>query len=93
MNSPGGTARQISTRPVPAARPGSARSALAARATIPSPEQAELVTAVLQDYPGWSVFWDKRHHVWRAAEDDPGSELYAESSDVQAIIGYITARS
>lgn len=36
---------------------------------------------------------DKRYRVWRAAEEDPDSGLYAESSDMQAIIGYITARS
>jgi hypothetical protein len=99
MNSHGRTARHTSTGPAPAAKTGSARTALPARpccgprATLPSAEQLELVTAVLQDYPSWSVFWDKRHQVWRAAEDDPDSELYTQSSDVHAIIGYITAQS
>jgi hypothetical protein len=65
MNSHARTARHTSTGSAPAARPASGRSALPARArcgpraTLPSAEQLELVTAVLQDYPTWSVFWDK----------------------------------
>ena len=31
--------------------------------------------------------------LWRVAEDDPDSDLYAESSDADAVIGYITAHS
>jgi hypothetical protein len=36
------------------------------------------------------VFYDKRHRLWRAAEDDPDSDLYTEASDVDTVIGYIT---
>jgi hypothetical protein len=31
--------------------------------------------------------------VWRVAEDDPDSDLYAESRDAGTVIGYITAHS
>jgi hypothetical protein len=31
--------------------------------------------------------------VWRAAEDDPDSALYAESRDADAVIGYIAAHA
>ena len=48
---------------------------------------------LLPDHPGWSVFWDKRYGVWRAAEDDPGSAAYAESPDLDAVIGYIISRA
>ena len=51
------------------------------------------MSSVLQDHPRWSVFWDKRYHVWRAAEDDPDSDLYAESSDADTVIGYIQAHA
>jgi hypothetical protein len=43
--------------------------------------------------PRWSVFWDKKHGLWRVAEDDPDSDLYAESSDADAVIGYILAHA
>ena len=48
---------------------------------------------VLHEHPGWSVFWEKRQCVWRAAEDDPGSDLYTESPDLDAVIAYITGHS
>jgi hypothetical protein len=47
----------------------------------------------LHEHPSWSVFWDKRQYVWRAAEDDPGSDLYAESPDLDTVISYITGHS
>ena len=31
--------------------------------------------------------------LWRAAEDDPDSDLYVESSDADTVIGYITAHT
>lgn len=31
---------------------------------------------------GWSVFWDRRHAVWRVSEDDPNSDLYEENPDL-----------
>jgi hypothetical protein len=39
------------------------------------------------------VFWDKRYGLWRVAEDDPDSELYAESADTDAVLGYMTTHS
>ena len=55
------------------------------------PGEASRITRVLQDYPGWSVSWDKKHGVWRVAEDDPDSDLYAESADAVTVIDYVTA--
>jgi hypothetical protein len=40
-----------------------------------------------------SAFWDKRHGVWRVAEDDPDSALYAESADAAEVLGYMSAHS
>ncbi len=60
---------------------------------LPAPEEAARVTRVLQDHLQWSAFWDKCHGVWRVAEDDPDSDLYAEGSDADTVIGYITAHS
>ena len=54
---------------------------------LPPPGEASRITRVLQDYPGWSASWDKKHGVWRVAEDD--SDLYAESADAATVIGYI----
>jgi hypothetical protein len=68
------------------ARPGPATSA-------PAPAAAARLIGVLRDHPCWSVFWDKAYRVWRVADDDPDSGLYAESSDADAVIGYIQAHS
>jgi hypothetical protein len=61
--------------------------------TLPAPGDAARLTCVLREYPRWSFFWDKRHGVWRAAEDDPDSALYAESRDLNTVIGYISAHT
>jgi hypothetical protein len=45
----------------------------------------------LEDHPSWSAFWDKQYGLWRVAEDDPGSDLYAECRDADMVIRYITA--
>ena len=37
------------------------------------------------------MFWDKKYGLWRAAEDDPDSALYAESRDADTVIRYIAA--
>ena len=58
---------------------------------LPSPEDASRIICFIQDHEPWSVYWDKRHGVWRVAEDDPDSDLYAESSDADTVISYITA--
>ena len=44
-------------------------------------------------HPQWSVWWDKRFGLWRVAEDDPDSDLYAESSDMDTVISCITGHS
>jgi hypothetical protein len=61
--------------------------------TLPPPGDAARLTRFLQGHPGWSVFWDKKYGVWRAAEDDPDSALYAESREADTVISYITAHS
>ena len=58
---------------------------------IPPPAQAARITSFLRDHPRWSVFWDKRYGLWRAAEDDPGSDLHAEAGNADTTIQYITA--
>ena len=60
---------------------------------IPPPGQAARITSFLHDHPRWSVFWDKRYGLWRAAEDDPDSDLYAEHRDVDVVIRYMTSHS
>ena len=60
---------------------------------LPAPEDVARMTGLLREYQQWSVFWDPRYHLWRAAEDDPDSDLYAESPDAATIIGYITLHS
>ena len=60
---------------------------------LPEPGDAARLTRFLQDHQRWSVFWDKKHGLWRAAEDDPDSALYTESRDVDIVIGYITAHT
>ena len=60
---------------------------------LPSPGDAARLAGLLREYPRWSLFWDKRYGVWRVAEDDPDSALYAESPDIDTVLGYITAHS
>jgi len=60
---------------------------------LPRPEEAARLTAVLKEHPRWSAFWDKRYRVWRVSEDDPDSDLYAESRDVDLVICYVTTHS
>ena len=59
----------------------------------PPAAAAARLAAFLDGRPGWSAFWDKRYCLWRAAEDDPASALYAETPDPDAVIAYITSRS
>jgi hypothetical protein len=60
---------------------------------LPPAGAAARITSVIREHPRWSVFWDKKHGLWRAAEDDPDSHLYAESADVDVVIRYITGHS
>jgi hypothetical protein len=38
---------------------------------LPPPADAARVSRFLADYPQWSAWWDKKHGLWRVAEDDP----------------------
>ncbi len=58
---------------------------------IPHPDDAAQIAAFLDSHTGWSAFWDKAHGVWRVAEDDPTSDLYAEHADARQVIAYATA--
>jgi hypothetical protein len=60
---------------------------------LPPPADASRLVHFLRDHPRWSIFWDKRYALWRAAEDDPDSDLYVESPDVDTLIGYITSHA
>ena len=62
-------------------------------AVLPPPADATRVSCFLADQPRWSIYWDKMYGLWRAAEDDPDSDLYTESSDADTVIGYITAHA
>jgi hypothetical protein len=61
--------------------------------TLPAPGDAARLISILLQHPRWSFFWDKKHAVWRAAEDDPDSALYAESRDLDTVISYVTAQA
>jgi hypothetical protein len=61
--------------------------------SLPSTDDALRISAFLDDYTGWSAFWDKRHGVWRVAEDDPCSGLYEEDADAGKVIAYMAAHS
>jgi len=58
---------------------------------LPTPEAVAGITAFLSAHLCWSAFWDKQEGVWRVAEDDPDSDLYAESPDANAVIAYMKA--
>jgi hypothetical protein len=49
---------------------------------LPTPYAAAQIAAFLDDHLSWSVWWDKQYGLWRVAEDDTGSDLYAENRDV-----------
>ena len=60
---------------------------------LPPPADAARVSRFLADHPQWSACSDKKHGLWRAAEDDPDSDLYVESSDADTVICYITSHA
>jgi hypothetical protein len=60
---------------------------------LPPHEQAARLTRFLASHPWWTAFWDKRYRLWRVAEDDPDSALFAESPDADTVIQYMTERS
>jgi hypothetical protein len=60
---------------------------------LPTPYAAARIAAFLEDHLSWSAFWDKQNELWRVAEDDPESDLYAESRDADVVIRYMQAHS
>jgi len=60
-------------------------------AVLPPPADAARVSRFLAEHLRWSIYWDKKYGLWRVAEDDPDSDLYAESSNADAVISYIMA--
>ncbi len=60
---------------------------------LPAPDAAARIAAFLADHLSWTAFWDKRHCLWRVAENDPDSDLYAESHDADVVIRYMTVHS
>jgi hypothetical protein len=57
------------------------------------PDDALRIASFFDIHIGWSIFWDKRHGVWRVSEDDPSSDLYEESPDIHAVVAYVAAHS
>ena len=60
---------------------------------LPTPYAAARIAAFLDDHLSWSAYWDKHYGLWRVAEDDPHSDLYAESRDTDVVVRYISAHS
>jgi hypothetical protein len=60
---------------------------------LPDPGDAQRIATFLNGHPGWSAFWDKHEGVWRVAEDDPSSELHAESSDADGVLNYMATHA
>ena len=61
--------------------------------SLPAPRAVAQLASFLQQHLWWSAFWDKEYGVWRVAEDDPDSPLYAESADVAEVLRYMAAHS
>jgi hypothetical protein len=61
--------------------------------SFPIPYAAARVAAFLDDHLSWSAWWDKNDGLWRVAEDDIDSDLYAESRDADVVIRYMRAHS
>jgi hypothetical protein len=61
--------------------------------SLPAPGAAAQITSFLLQHLWWSAFRDKRYGVWRVAEDDPDSALYAESADATEVLSHMAAHS
>src|SRR5260370_2307199 len=59
----------------------------------PASARGRLAGLLLPRGPPALAYWDKKHGLWRVAEGDPDSDLYAESSDADTAIDYVTAHS
>ena len=60
---------------------------------LPAPYAAARIAAFLGDHLSWSAWWDKHYGLWRVAEDDSDSDLYAESRDADVVIRYMRVHS
>ena len=62
---------------------------------LPTPYAAAKIAEFLaeQEHLSWTAYWDKRDGLWRVSQDDPDSDLYAESPDAATVMGYITTHS
>lgn len=60
---------------------------------LPVSGDALRIAGFVADHAGWSAFWDKRYGVWRVSQDDPQSDLYAESDDAQEVLDYMVFHS
>ena len=60
---------------------------------LPTPYAAARIAAFLSEHLCWSAFWDKQTGVWRVSQDDPDSDLHAESGDADTVIRYMSAHS
>jgi hypothetical protein len=61
--------------------------------SLPTSYAAARIAEFLAEHLSWSAFWDKRDAVWRVAENDPDSDLYAASRDADVVIRYMSANS
>ena len=61
--------------------------------SFPTPYAAARIAAFLEEHLAWSAWWDKHAGLWRVAEDDIDSDLYAESRDADVVIRYMRAHS
>jgi hypothetical protein len=60
---------------------------------LPPCADAARISFFLAEHLRWSVWWDKKYGLWRVAEDDPDSDLYAEGGDADTVISYIMAHA
>ena len=60
---------------------------------LPASGAVAQLISFLQQHRWCSAFWDKEYGVWRVAEDDPDSALYAESADAAEVLRYMAAHS